>query len=437
MPQVNQTSIFQPCVRLIFAIVLLGCWLLWIPAKSATAQLEPDVRDIFQRLAADLDSELSVKFKKALKEQSIVVEFTPQQFRRFRESPLNPFDGLDEIDAPDGGGNIALRFELPSLRNRTITRYERQHDKQLSQLQPLAASVAESTVAILELVKGEPDRQLALGIIVDPSGLVITKASEIETADSLVCVARNQKLPARVLRVDSRNDVALLSMQADNMAPFSSIEWSDELPPLGAFLVTPSFDGSVVALGTNSTNVRSTVTGEQAFLGVQPQTATGGVVIHDVRSGSAAYEAGLRDGDIIFSMAGQPITSVPELVHFIRTREPGDQVEIEYRRGGVTDTTIAKLAGRNLSGERAARFKMMSRLGAIPSRRDDGFPVVFQHDTPLFPEQCGGPIVDLNGKAVGMNIARNGRAATYAIPSDHLRSVIANLKRASVASLSE
>jgi S1-C subfamily serine protease len=95
--------------------------------------------------------------------------------------------------------------------------------------------------------------------------------------------------------------------------------------------------------------------------------------------------------------------------------------------------STAKLAGRRLSGERAARFKMMSRLGAIPSRRADGFPVVFQHDAPLFPEQCGGPIVDLDGAVIGMNIARNGRAASYAIPSNHLQTLIENFKQISIA----
>lgn len=435
MPKVIQVAIFQQWLR----IVLMLAWMLSLPISMGQAQteLDPDVRDIFERLASELDPELSAKFKKAIKDQSIVVEFTPKQFRRFRESPLNPFDGLDEIDAPDGSGNIALRFELPSLRNRTVTRNERQYSQQLAQLQPVVGSAADSTVAVFERVAGQADQQLALGIVIDSSGLVITKASEVETADSLVCLVRNQKLPARIIRVDTRNDVALLSIQADSMTPFNSISWTEEIPALGAFLVTPSYDGTVLGLGTNSTNVRSTVSGEQAFLGVQPQTANEGVIIQDVRPGSAAYDAGLRDGDTIYSMDGQSITTVPELVHFIRTRQPGDQVEIEYRRGNRNAIATAKLSGRNLSGERAARFKMMSRLGAIPSRRDDGFPVVFQHDTPLFPEQCGGPIVDLDGRVVGMNIARNGRAATYAIPANHLNTVINNLRRASVASLSE
>ena len=77
---------------------------------------------------------------------------------------------------------------------------------------------------------------------------------------------------------------------------------------------------------------------------------------------------------------------------------------------------------------------MMNRLGAVPSRRGDNFPTVFQHDSPLFPEQCGGPITDLNGNVVGINIARKGRAASYAIPSSHVQTVLADMLRDNVAS---
>ena len=32
------------------------------------------------------------------------------------------------------------------------------------------------------------------------------------------------------------------------------------------------------------------------------------------------------------------------------------------------------------------------------------------------PADCGGPLVNLDGKVVGMNIARAGRTESYAIP---------------------
>ena len=37
------------------------------------------------------------------------------------------------------------------------------------------------------------------------------------------------------------------------------------------------------------------------------------------------------------------------------------------------------------------------------SERKDGFPMVLQHDTVLRPNECGGPLVDLQGKVVAIN----------------------------------
>ena len=50
------------------------------------------------------------------------------------------------------------------------------------------------------------------------------------------------------------------------------------------------------------------------------------------------------------------------------------------------------------------------------SGRRDGFSKVFSHDADLKPANCGGPIFDLDGNFVGLNIARNSRVRSYAIP---------------------
>ena len=73
------------------------------------------------------------------------------------------------------------------------------------------------------------------------------------------------------------------------------------------------------------------------------------------------------------------------------------------------------------------------KTGAVPSDRDSNFPVVFQHDSPLFPEQCGGPICDLRGNVLGINIARESRAASYAIPAKHVRTILDDFLQQQIA----
>jgi S1-C subfamily serine protease len=394
---------------------------------TTQAQLPQDVRDVFEGMLDDLDGELQAKFRGAIRNESATVEFTPAQFRRFRENPANPFEGLGEINAEDSGGNIALKFELPSMRNRTLRPFERQDPSTLMTLQAPANSASASTVAIFS-----GDRQVAMGIVVNSEGFILTKATEIENRGDIHCVLSDErKLKANVLRTNSENDLAILKIDAQDLPV---VHWSDKRILTGAFLITPATDGSVIAMGTYSVPPRSTAEGEQAFLGVKPETTPNGVRISDIRSGTASHVAGLRDDDVITKLGGVIIPDVSSLVKTIRDRRPGDKVEIEYMRNGTAAKAQATLAGRDVSGEQAARFKMMNRLGAVPSRRDDNFPSVFQHDTPLFPEQCGGPITDLEGNVMGINIARVGRAASYAIPAAHVQTLLKDLLRENVAS---
>jgi S1-C subfamily serine protease len=49
------------------------------------------------------------------------------------------------------------------------------------------------------------------------------------------------------------------------------------------------------------------------------------------------------------------------------------------------------------------------------SARSTGFGDVIEHDSVLVPEHCGGPIIDVQGNVVGLNIARAGRVSCYAL----------------------
>lgn len=407
--------------------LLLTCgWLLLLPA-TLPAQLPQDVRNVFEGLLDELDEDLQAKFQSAIDNETATVEFSVDQFKRFRDNPANPFEGLDRIKTGQIKGNIALKFELPSVRNRRIGIYERQSKIVLSQITDPIRSVAASTVKVFS-----KQRQVALGVIVDSDGLVLTKASEVTAQAEVTCeLPDGTRHDVKIVRTDEVNDLALLKIGVSGL-PTASFSSTPILP--GAFLLTPNPDGSVVALGTYSHRPRSTAEGEQAFLGVQPEATDGGVRVSDIRRGSASYSAGMQDGDVITKLAGAAIRDVAELVKSIRDRRPGDQVEIELVRGGNPMTLKATLAGREIDGEQAARFKMMNRLGAFPSRRDDNFPCVFQHDTPLFPEQCGGPIADLQGNVVGLNIARLGRAASYALPSTQVKTALDDLLRETIAS---
>ena len=74
-----------------------------------------------------------------------------------------------------------------------------------------------------------------------------------------------------------------------------------------------------------------------------------------------------------------------------------------------------------------------NHIGGRLSTRRSGFPEVIQHDCPLQPNQCGGPLVNLDGDVVGINIARAGRVETYALPARVVLERLADLKTGQLA----
>jgi hypothetical protein len=56
-----------------------------------------------------------------------------------------------------------------------------------------------------------------------------------------------------------------------------------------------------------------------------------------------------------------------------------------------------------------------------------------QHDSVLAPNQCGGPVIDIYGNAIGINIARAGRVSSYAIPAKIAAPAIADMLNSAIA----
>src|SRR4029079_12876777 len=92
-------------------------------------------------------------------------------------------------------------------------------------------------------------------------------------------------------------------------------------------------------------------------------------------------------------------------------RKPGDEITVTVNRGKESLAVTAKL-GRN-----PAPINPQELMGSVLSNRRGGFPLILQHDTVLKHTDCGGPLVDLDSKVVGINIPRAGRVESYAIPA--------------------
>ena len=91
-------------------------------------------------------------------------------------------------------------------------------------------------------------------------------------------------------------------------------------------------------------------------------------------------------------------------------------MELAIRRGAETIELMARLeADGGLSPRRQGRLDRQNILAGDMSSRRGSFPEALQHDTVLQPEDCGGPLVNLDGEVVGVNISRAGRIESYAL----------------------
>ena len=84
------------------------------------------------------------------------------------------------------------------------------------------------------------------------------------------------------------------------------------------------------------------------WLGIEGEDGTSntGALVRKIRPDSPAAKAGVKERDIITSVAGKPVTSMSALVIALRTRKPGQVVSIGLTRDGKPMKLDATLAER-------------------------------------------------------------------------------------------
>jgi serine protease Do len=160
------------------------------------------------------------------------------------------------------------------------------------------------------------------------------------------------------------------------------------------------------------------------------------VRVADLLEGGAAQRDGIESGDVIMSINGKSVSSTLDTIHRIKNFAPNQQINIRVLRGELIRKIAVTLTPRFVSDGQDALLKQYTTkdlAGQYASIHNSGFPQVIQHDTDLFPHQCGGPVLDISGRAVGMNIARAARIISYAIPADAVREVYASLREHKLA----
>ncbi|MDA1054337.1 MAG: PDZ domain-containing protein [Planctomycetota bacterium] len=264
--------------------------------------------------------------------------------------------------------------------------------------------------------------QVALGTIIHADGYVVTKASELP--ENVTCqLSDGRQVAAKLVALHPDYDLALLKVNASRLP---AIHWGDSSQlNAGSWLATTSLTEEPTAIGIVSSPARP-LPKPQAMLGVGLEQFGELPRINRVIDGSAAANAGLQIGDVIAKVNGQAMDGPQTVSATIRNLLPGERVSLVIKRRGRSLSIPAILGDATRIGN-LEQVELMESLGGPLSQRRTGFPYVLEHDTVLRPKDCGGPLVDLDGNAVGINIARVSRVSSYALPASAIKPILADM----------
>lgn len=269
-----------------------------------------------------------------------------------------------------------------------------------------------------------------LGTVVSKDGIVVAKNSEIDTANpgALRIVGPGKRISrARVLTRDISHDLIFLDLGREVDPGF---EWgkTEDITHgtwvvagvAGSALSGPSVRGGVCSALKREIKKAGGVIG--VILGGRDGKEFGGVEVSEVASGGPAEKAGLKKGDIIFSINGDEFFERSKMIEKVKSFDPGTAINVSVKRADEELEIEITLGYRNLVfSELKSRNDKMS--GKVSVRRT-GFKRIIQHEILLGPSDMGGPLFDLEGRLIGVNIAKANRVEFFAIPAEEIQKLL-------------
>ena len=297
----------------------------------------------------------------------------------------------------------------------------------------LVAQAEQSVVRLVSVKRGrnpdKPQREV-LGTIVTESGLVVTKQSELRLP--VRAQLGGDWMEAEVVAFNQATDLSLLQLKPKADRKFVPLQAGGDITKenlIGRLIlsvVKSSKENSLTAsMGTIMVEPRSfnaTVERQDVDLGLvlNPEASRSkktGVEISRVYPESMAAQLGLRNGDRLVSFNGRDVKDEASLNQILAKLVGGQRTRFSYRRQGEL-LSFRVLLPANLP-------VVWDRWGGGPfSDRRFGFGTVIAHDGVMAPSDCGGPVIDLNGKFIGVNVSRAMRTTTFVVPATAVQALV-------------
>ena len=294
------------------------------------------------------------------------------------------------------------------------------------QFQDLESKLDDGCVKVVSKLSDNEDVTI-LATLIQDTDFMVSKSSMVHQDPTTKLSGKQVKL--KIVARDSKNDLVLLQAPKPHQtgveltdssdSDSSGSDSSDKGYRAGLFLLTPDPAGQGVVSIVSRKTFQSQKQQSRGYLGVMPEDYKdkAGAILRQVTKDGAAEKAGLEVGDVVTKMNDQRIRTHMEMRNFLGTVDPNDTIVAVILRGEEELKKTIRLGVFPSSSRHAA--DQMEKSG-----RRDGFAKVVSHDAVLEPTDCGGPLFDLDGNFLGVNIARNSRVRSYAVTPSIVRQLV-------------
>jgi serine protease Do len=239
-------------------------------------------------------------------------------------------------------------------------------------------------------------KRVALGTIVDASGLLVTKSSLIPDPDAACKLADGRTVAGKVVRRWTEHDLALLKLtKVDGLAAVSFSAAGNDSVGTVVWAPTPGGGATTGIVGHGPRKV-----------GPEPAWTAEGLVGSDrgpLFEGKTLRDRwqfpSLKPGDVLASVDRRPTATVDdlrrELKKFAESHPAGDPLRLEVVRSGAKADVVMPLPAGRPAGPQPA----------WESARRSGFDEVATCDLSVRATDCGGPVFTARGEFVGVCIA--------------------------------
>lgn len=308
-------------------------------------------------------------------------------------------------------------FKDIQLLTKSFTKLESKFEDASLKITSKIDTAAKTIVGSVINLKGIIDNKLLAG-----RSFLVSKNSMVGQ-NPVVYLGNGKTAVAEIIARDVQKDLVLLSVNEKLKTRIELAKVSLDtitLTQVGEFLISPQPDneGEWSVLGTTKFDIPGIYSA--GYLGARSVIKDGKVVLDMIQPNSPAYTSSLAIEDEILSINNINITNPQLFGKEIQKNMANDVIKLVRNRAGVIDTLNIKLGKRQL----VTSNHIAERFTDGKSDRRDGFANAFVHDGKLKPNECGGPLFDIEGHFIGINMARYSRTSSIAVSVIEVRNFI-------------